>query len=90
MWRAGAVRGEAHYQPGNPDAAIADFRKTLELQPAQADAALARERLAELAPGSWTASPAGVAAVSAGCYPPPASGLEPRTTRHPSCSPANM
>jgi len=52
MWRAGAVRGEAHYQPGNPDAAIADFRKTLELQPAQADAALARERLAELAPGS--------------------------------------
>jgi len=44
------VRDEAHYQPGNPDAAIADFRKTLELQPAQADAALARERLTGLAP----------------------------------------
>ena len=48
----GALRGEAHYQLGNPDAAIADFRKTLELQPAQADAAPARERFAQLAPGS--------------------------------------
>ena len=46
-----ALRGEAHYQLGNPDAAVADFRKTLELEPVQADAALARERLAELAPG---------------------------------------
>jgi len=45
-----ALRGEAHYQLGNSDAAIADFRRTLELEPAQADAALARERLAELAP----------------------------------------
>jgi len=47
-----ALRGEAHYQLGDPDAAIADFRKTLELEPVQADAALARERLAELAPDS--------------------------------------
>ena len=45
-----ALRGEAHYHLGNTEAAIADFRTTLELNPADADAALARERLAELAP----------------------------------------
>ena len=46
-----ALRGEAHYNLGGFEAAIADFRRTLDLEPAEADAALARERLAELAPG---------------------------------------